>query len=88
MKLEQHLEYINWQGKIIILLPGPPKEMKIMLNKYAIPLIKQDSIIKLKTINTIGIGESQLEMILKDIIEKQENPAITTFAKKVELILN
>lgn len=74
--------YINWQGKIIILLPGPPKEMKIMLNKYAIPLIKQDSIIKLKTINTIGIGESQLEMILKDIIEKQENPAITTFAKE------
>ena len=73
--------YINNNGKIIILLPGPPKEMKIMLDNYAIPLIKQDYIIKVKTINTIGIGESQLEMILKDIIEFEEGITIATYAK-------
>jgi nicotinamide-nucleotide amidase len=73
--------YINNNGKIIILLPGPPKEMEIMLDNYAIPLIKQDDIIKVKTINTIGIGESQLEMILKDIIEFEEDITIATYVK-------
>ncbi len=74
--------YIEWNGKILILLPGPPKEMKLMFDKYAIPLIKQDYTIKIKTISTIGIGESKLETILKDIIQGQENPTIATYAKE------
>jgi nicotinamide-nucleotide amidase len=74
--------YIEWNGKILILLPGPPKEMKFMFDKYAIPLIKQDYTIKIKTINTIGIGESKLETVLKDIIQGQENPTIATYAKE------
>lgn len=36
--------YIEREGKIVILLPGPPKEMKLMFDKYTIPLIKQDYI--------------------------------------------
>lgn len=77
--------YIEWKGKILILLPGPPKEMKLMFEKYVLPLINQDFIIKTKTINTIGIGESQLEMILKDIIEEKENPIIATYAKEGQI---
>lgn len=73
--------YIEHQGKILILLPGPPEEMKLMFNKYVIPLIKQDNIIKIKTINTIGIGESALESMLKDIINDSNNPNIATYAK-------
>ena len=63
--------YIEWNGRKIILLPGPPKEMALMFNKYVIPLIQQDFIIKIKTINTIGIGESSLETLLLDIIKEQ-----------------
>ncbi|NMA86552.1 MAG: competence/damage-inducible protein A [Tissierellia bacterium] len=81
--------YIKHQGKIIILLPGPPQEMKTMLDNYVIPLIKQEDIIKTKTINTVGIGESQLEMLLKDIIENETNVNIATYAKmgKVDIRL-
>lgn len=74
--------YIKYQDKIIILLPGPPKEMKLMLDNYAMPLIKQDNITIVKTINTIGIGESQLEMILRDIDIESENSTIATYAKE------
>lgn len=74
--------YIEHQGKIIILLPGPPKEMKLMFDNYAMPLIKQDNITIVKTINTIGIGESQLEMILKDIDIESGNSTIATYAKE------
>jgi len=73
--------YIEYNSKIFILLPGPPKEMELMLNKYALPLIKQDNIIKVKTINTIGIGESALEDMLKDLIGNTQNPSIATYAK-------
>lgn len=74
--------YIEWNKKILILLPGPPREMEVMFHNQVIPLIKQSSIIKIKTINTIGIGESTLEMILKDLIEDKESPTIATYAKE------
>ena len=74
--------YIERSKKILILLPGPPKEMKLMFDKYVIPLIRQDYIIDIRTINTIGIGESALETLLKDIIEGQENPTVATYAKE------
>ncbi len=74
--------YIEWNKKILILLPGPPREMELMFHNQVMPLIKQNSIIKIKTINTIGIGESTLEMALKDLIEEKENPTIATYAKE------
>ncbi|NLX61765.1 MAG: competence/damage-inducible protein A [Tissierellia bacterium] len=74
--------FIEWQDKILVLLPGPPREMKLMFNKYVIPLIKQDYIIREATIKTIGIGESYLETILKDIINSRGNPSIATYASE------
>ena len=74
--------YIEWNKKVLILLPGPPKEMELMFHNQVIPLIQQNSIIKIKTINTIGIGESTLEMVLKDLIEEKEIPTIATYAKE------
>lgn len=80
--------YIEWNDKKIILLPGPPKEMKLMFNKYVIPLIHQEYIIKIKTINTIGIGESALETLLLDIIKDQKNPRLATYAKDGQVDIN
>src|SRR5699024_5166500 len=60
--------FLNWKDKKIILLPGPPTEMKTMFNNYTAPLLKQDSIIKSKTIRTMGIGESSLEELIKDLV--------------------
>ncbi len=74
--------YIEKDNKVIILLPGPPKEMISMFNDQVVPLIKQNSIIKIKTINTIGIGESSLEMMLKDIIEEEKDFTIATYAQE------
>ncbi|HHV47094.1 MAG TPA: competence/damage-inducible protein A [Tissierellia bacterium] len=72
--------FIEKDGKTVVLLPGPPREMKHMFDKYVMPLIKQDYIIKVVTLKTIGIGESNLETIIKDIIEKNDNPTVATYA--------
>lgn len=74
--------FIEHDKKILVLLPGPPKEMKIMFNKYVVPLIKQDYIIKEKTLKTIDIGESHVETLLKDIINDSKDVYIATYAKE------
>ncbi len=73
--------FIEHNEKTLVLLPGPPKEMKMMFDKYVVPLIKQDFIIIEMTIKTIDIGESQVESILKDIITKNKDVYIATYAK-------
>lgn len=72
---------IKHDNKTVFLLPGPPKEMKLMLDKYVLPLVNQQEFVKVKTINTIDIGESQLAMDLEDIVRRHKDVSITTFAK-------
>ncbi|MDW7739474.1 MAG: competence/damage-inducible protein A [Bacillota bacterium] len=60
------LEYDN--GKMIVLLPGPPTELQIMFDHYVIPeLVKRNcgNVEKVKTLKCAGIGESMLEEIIK-----------------------
>lgn len=72
---------IKWNNKIIVLLPGPPREMRMMFSKYAKQHLGQKYIINSKTIKTIGIGESALEELLKPIINLHKDLTISTYAK-------
>src|SRR5690554_2790278 len=47
--------YIKNDGKKIIMMPGPPREMIPMFDNYVVDLIKDDYNIYVKSINTIGI---------------------------------
>jgi nicotinamide-nucleotide amidase len=73
--------FVNNNNKKIIMLPGPPKELMHMFETYVIDIIKEDFSILIKSINTIGIGESNLEVELKDLDIYEENFDIATFAK-------
>ena len=74
------------KGKYIICLPGPPREMKELFELYAKPFLESraDSVIVYHSIRTFGIGESQLETSLLDLIEGQTDPTIATYAKENE----
>src|SRR5699024_3701746 len=74
--------YIEFNGKIIIMLPGPPREMGLMFEKEVINLIKNDFHIVRKSINTIGIGESSLETKLLSMDLRNNNMTISTFASE------
>ena len=74
--------YIKHDDKIIIMMPGPPREMIPMLDNYVVDYIKDDHIIAVKSINTIGIGESQLETDLKELNINMEGFTISTYASK------
>lgn len=73
--------------KIIILLPGPPSEMKPMFEKDMLPYLKklQDKVFLTKMVKICGIGESQAETMIMDLINNQTNPTIAPYAKGGEV---
>lgn len=77
------------EGKCIICLPGPPREMTRLFEKKALPYLerKTDSAIYSKMIRTFGIGESLLETELMDLIDGQTDPTLATYAKEGECCL-
>ncbi|MDR5659441.1 competence/damage-inducible protein A [Serpentinicella sp. ANB-PHB4] len=75
---------IQENDKILILLPGPPKEMKAMFGKSVIPYLQPfgDGIIESKVLNISGLGESQMEEMIQDLIQQQSNPTIAPYANE------
>ena len=76
-------------GKTIICLPGPPREMTRMFERKVKPYLeaKSESIIYYKMLRTFGIGESLLETELQEWIDGQTDPTLATYAKEGEACL-
>lgn len=74
-------------GKRVILLPGPPNEMKPMFEKSVYPYLAElnDQIFYSKMVKICGVGESQAETMVEDLIENQTNPTIAPYAKTREV---
>lgn len=74
-------------GKSAILLPGPPSELYPMFMKQVFPYLQkmQPEIIRSQMIKVCGMGESQVEDKLLDLIDRQGNPTIATYAKTGEV---
>lgn len=75
--------------KTIIVLPGPPREMKPMFEENVKPYLKNltNEILVSKTLRFYGIGESSLEEEIIDIIKEQSNPTVAPYAKDTEVTL-
>lgn len=77
----------KYNDKIIVLLPGPPYEMKEMFESEVLPILRthNPSNLYTKVIKCIGIGESQLEEKIKHIIMNSKDVYIATYAKVGEV---
>ena len=75
-------------NKIIVILPGPPREMKPMfinhVKNYLAP--KGKGMITSKVLRILGIGESYAAEKLKDIIDGTENPTVAPYAKEEDIL--
>lgn len=80
----------NKEGdKHVILLPGPPNELKPLFEEQVEPYLQNLSggMIYSKTVKICGLGESYVEDQLKDLIDAQTNPTIAPYAKTGEVHL-
>lgn len=75
--------------KILVLLPGPPREMKPMFENYVVPYLEkyQDSILVSKVLRICGIGEGHMVEKIAHIIDNQSNPTVAPYAKEGEVTL-
>ncbi|MCQ4937043.1 MULTISPECIES: competence/damage-inducible protein A [Anaerotignum] len=80
---------IEKDEKIIIMLPGPPKEVVPMFENQAKPYLakKQEYTFISRILRVASVGESAMEEMVKDLIDAQTNPTIAPYAKEGEALL-
>ncbi|HAN44716.1 MAG TPA: competence/damage-inducible protein A [Ruminococcaceae bacterium] len=80
---------VEGDGKIVILLPGPPREVYPMFRNSVLPYLTKltDHILVSKTIHIFGMGESKVEALLKDLMVSSTNPTVAPYAKDGEVQL-
>src|SRR3712207_977584 len=76
-------------GKRIIVMPGPPREMKAMFKESVLPYLMNQTeyVFKSAYIRLFGIGESALEIKMLDILNNQTNPTVALYAKEGEVLI-
>lgn len=80
---------IEENNKVLIVLPGPPREMKPMFENSVVPFLKKYSkgILKSKVLRICGIGEGIMAEKISDIINDSINPTVAPYAKEWEVTL-
>lgn len=73
--------------KRAILLPGPPNELIPLFEGQVKPYLQKlrPELIVSQMVKICGVGESQVEDRLLDLIDRQTNPTIATYAKTGEV---
>ncbi|NLM75156.1 MAG: competence/damage-inducible protein A [Clostridiaceae bacterium] len=80
---------VETDNKIIVMLPGPPKELIPMFEETVFPYFskKTGQIIGSRLLKVFGIGESEMEMRIADILESQTNPTIAPYVQDGEIVI-
>lgn len=78
---------IPYNDKYMILLPGPPGELKLMFKESVEPFLRSLSkeVFVTSTVKVVSVGESICETKIMDLIENQTNPTIATYAHDGEV---
>lgn len=79
-------DYSSSDVKTLILLPGPPKEMKAMFDNYVRGFLVERAPMEIRSeyVKLFGIGESQAEKTIRDLIDGQTNPTIAPYCSDGE----
>lgn len=89
---------IKGDGKVVIALPGPPREMQPMMENYVIPYLrkkvkgkrlkgKKTPIIKSRSIKLIGLAEASVNGRVKDLLKLGGAVTVGIYAKQGEVEL-
>ncbi len=71
-------------GRVIVLLPGPPRELRPMWHNLVLPRLRARGVgadSDARTLRLTGIGESQVVERLGEPILRRTNPVVATYAR-------
>lgn len=77
------------EGKIVLMFPGPPKECVPMFKKLGLPYLKKlsDEQIVSHSLRIFGLGESEVDYMFRDDMNKMSNPTMAPYAKECDCLL-
>lgn len=79
---------LSVDGVTYVVLPGPPSELKPMVQDGLVPLLSTSGEqLYSRVLRFFGIGESQLVTVLADLIDQQTDPTLAPYAKVGEVTL-
>lgn len=83
---------LEHEGKAIIAVPGPPPEMREMLQREVLPYLlgkqgDEATILRSRVLHLCDIGESALAAEIDDIISGQTDPTVAPYASPGEVRL-
>lgn len=66
---------LEHQGKVLVLLPGPPGELKAMFEEAVVPylssLVGRGPVICSRVLKVTGLGETGVQQLIGDLVEEQ-----------------
>lgn len=76
-------QWIDLPSGIVLLLPGPPRELQPMFDERCLPLLRErlpKAFISTRVYRVSGMGESDLDSLIAPIYKEYANPATTILA--------
>ncbi|MBA3334740.1 MAG: competence/damage-inducible protein A [Acidobacteria bacterium] len=79
---------VEIDNKYLIILPGPPRELKPMFENFVLPKLKQTAgeiFVKRKVLRVTGMGESAIDEIIAPVYTQYKNPQTSTLFNRSEV---
>ncbi len=76
-------QWIEQSGRVVVLLPGPPPELKPMFEAECLPKLERlvpQQVIRTRFYRVTGMPESDLDQLISTVYKKYSNPATTILA--------
>ncbi len=76
-------QWVEESGAVVMLLPGPPHELKAMFERQCLPRLARlvpQLVIRTICLRVAGMGESDLDQLIAPVYKKYENPVTTILA--------
>ncbi len=76
-------QWLDLPGGIVVLLPGPPRELQPMFGNHCLPLLRErlpQAFIRTRFFRVAGMGESDLDNRIAPIYKTCTNPVTTILA--------
>ena len=76
-------------GRVMIILPGPPREMQHMFEDSVVPYLSRFStgVLVSRVLHVVGVGESAMAQKVIDLLTEGSNPTVAPYAKEGEALL-
>ncbi len=80
--------YLDYEGKPIAIMPGPPREMQPMFEQLVLPRLEKkagDVRVVRRVLRVSGMGESAVDELIAPVYTQYRNPQTTILFTKTEI---